>query len=136
MPLTTTAAPPQGAEDVWTRDVLNLGVSPDKLIAKVAQRFTSLGGAVLDNTAVQGISVHPDGVVAELASGGGAMAQLLVDCMGHASAIVRQIRYGLWRPARAQVHAHCAERALRVQARPEARRRVPGGRHAVARLPS
>ncbi len=24
-----------GGEDVWTRDVLNLGVRPDKLIAKV-----------------------------------------------------------------------------------------------------
>ena len=30
-----------GGEDVWTRDVLNLGVRPDKLIAKVLARHAT-----------------------------------------------------------------------------------------------
>ena len=31
-----------GGADVWTRDVLNLGVRPDKLIAKVGQTSKQL----------------------------------------------------------------------------------------------
>ncbi|KAK9803372.1 hypothetical protein WJX72_000257 [[Myrmecia] bisecta] len=34
----------RGGEDVWTRDILNLGVRPDKLIAKVRQCFEGAGG--------------------------------------------------------------------------------------------
>jgi lycopene cyclase CruP len=50
------------------------------------------------------MTVHPDGVRLELASGGssntgvsgvsGVSARLVLDCMGHASPVVRQARWG------------------------------------------
>ena len=86
----------QGSEDVWTRDVLNLGVSPDMLITKVTQRLKELGGVILDNTSVTGITVHPDGVC--MTTGTDSITtKLTVDCMGHASPIVRQIRCDMGR---------------------------------------
>jgi flavin-dependent dehydrogenase len=45
--------------------------------------------------AAAGIQVHPDGVAVGLQQGGGCStltARLLIDCMGHASPVVRQVR--------------------------------------------
>ena len=96
----------QGGEEVWTKDVLNLGVLPDALIRSAAKRFKSAGGVVLDRTAANGAAVHPNGVALDI--GGGeepsseaaepvrnvVSSKLLLDCMGHASPIVRQSRCG------------------------------------------
>lgn len=87
----------QGGEDVWTTNVLNLGVRPDKLIETVKQRFEAAGGVVIDEQAAQGAVVHPDGVSLTLpgdesAERTQATCRLLLDCMGHASPIVRQVR--------------------------------------------
>lgn len=104
-----------GGKDVWTRDVLNLGVSPARLIATVRAKFEAAGGLVLENTGVSGVTIHPQGAAIALggpppqsaaaaAGGGGSAAQqaprvlttrLLLDCMGHASPIVRQLRWGV-----------------------------------------
>jgi 2-polyprenyl-6-methoxyphenol hydroxylase-like FAD-dependent oxidoreductase len=87
-----------GGQDVWTRDVLNIGVSPARLVAAARRRFEAAGGLVLERAALQGAWVHPDGVTLRLAGGGGAeggvTAKLLVDAMGNASPIVRQVRHG------------------------------------------
>lgn len=104
--------PGQGAE-VWTRDVLNLGASPARLVAAVRARFEAAGGRVLERTALQGLRVHPDGVRLQLGGGGGGTggsngaasqqrqqeegsltARLVLDCMGHASPVVQQVRWG------------------------------------------
>jgi len=80
-----------------TADVLNLGVSPSLLLERVKQRFIDMGGVVKEQTRLQGV------VVSE--SLGGALdlgddlepitASLVLDCMGNASPISRQQRYGM-----------------------------------------
>eukprot|EP00892_Ulva_mutabilis_P010734 jgi/Ulvmu1/8032/UM004_0269.1 len=89
----------KGGPDVWTSDVLNLGVSPAKLIETVKQRFEAAGGTIIDEQAAGGAVVHPDGVALRLPDAGPdersqATCRLLLDCMGHASPIVRQVRRG------------------------------------------
>ncbi|KAL4448357.1 hypothetical protein ABPG75_005576 [Micractinium tetrahymenae] len=102
-------APGQGAE-VWTRDVLNLGASPARLVAAARARFEAAGGRVLERTALEGLWVHPDGVRLQLGCSGGSSngstdqqqqqqqgsltSRLVLDCMGHASPIVQQVRWG------------------------------------------
>ncbi|GFR42284.1 hypothetical protein Agub_g3182, partial [Astrephomene gubernaculifera] len=107
--------------EVWTRDVLNLGVRPDALVGLMRRKLESYGGVVLERTALDGISVHPNGCGLSIrpqsagspeASKGTASpgddaadssasstqppltARLVLDCMGHFSPIVRQIRWG------------------------------------------
>jgi lycopene cyclase CruP len=91
----------QGGDPLWTRDVLNLGVKPDILVAAAAERFRKAGGIVLDCTSASGAVVHPDGV--SMAVSGGQLdgddperkdvtCKLLLDSMGHSSPIVRQAR--------------------------------------------
>lgn len=91
--------PSKGAE-VWTRDVLNLGVSPARLVAAARRRFEAAGGRVMEETPLSGVRVHPDGVSLQLGSGSNGegpqqlTAALLLDSMGHASPIVQQVRWG------------------------------------------
>jgi hypothetical protein len=74
-------------------------------ILQVRNKFEALGGTVLEQTGIDGITVHPDG--AQLATTSfsapsssssaasasrGVTARLVIDCMGHASPIVRQLR--------------------------------------------
>ena len=83
----------QGEAEIWTEDVLNLGVRPDVMIPLVAERFRAAGGVVLDKTAATSFTVHDDGVAVGLGDDGERLtARLLLDCMGHASPIVRQLR--------------------------------------------
>jgi flavin-dependent dehydrogenase len=80
-------------KDVWTSNVLNLGVSPEKLIQGARSAFESAGGLVIENMPLTNIWVHPNGV--QVRGTDKAMAaKLLIDCMGHQSPIVRQIRHG------------------------------------------
>ncbi|KAG7670784.1 hypothetical protein Ndes2526B_g01462 [Nannochloris sp. 'desiccata'] len=82
-----------GYKDVWTSDVLNLGVSPEKLIEGARRAFESAGGLVVEKLPLTNIWVHPNGVQVRGADKALA-AKLLIDCMGHQSPIVRQIRHG------------------------------------------
>lgn len=92
----------QGGEEVWTKDVLNLGVSPSKLIELATKRFKENGGVVMDCATASGATVHPNGVALNLSDSqdssngteqpGLVSSKLLLDCMGHASPIVRQNR--------------------------------------------
>lgn len=105
----------QGGEEVWTEDVLNLGVLPDMLIRSAAKRFENEGGVVLDSTSASGAAVHPNGVALDVSGGNESSSEaseskrnvvsskILLDCMGHASPIVRQSRCG----ACTKVHQHC-----------------------------
>ena len=94
-----------GGAELWTRDVLNLGVSPARLVEAARRRFKAAGGRVLERTALAGMAVHPDGVALQLGggSGGGSgagssprqlTARLVLDAMGHASPVVQQVRWG------------------------------------------
>jgi lycopene cyclase CruP len=87
-----------GGEDIWVRDVLNIGVDPQYLLAILKAKFLAAGGYLLENTVFEGITVHPNGV--EIALGQNSAikttltARLAIDAMGHFSPIVQQARQG------------------------------------------
>ncbi|KAL1500610.1 hypothetical protein AB1Y20_013262 [Prymnesium parvum] len=82
-----------GGEDVWLRDVLNVGVRPTDLIGAARERLESLGGEVIERARLERVEVRADGVVLR-AGGREICARLLLDCMGQASPIVAQARQG------------------------------------------
>lgn len=79
-----------------TPDVLNLGVAPGVLIENVKQRFIDAGGTVRESTPIQGIAISEMlGAVVDLGEGVEPISsRLIVDCMGNASPISQQQRYG------------------------------------------
>ena len=78
--------------DFWVRDVLNIGVDPIFLLDTLKAKFLAAGGKLLEQTAFEGATIHPDGVLVEAA--GGLNTRLLIDAMGHFSPIVKQARQG------------------------------------------
>lgn len=80
-----------------TADVLNLGVAPKILIENVKNRFIELGGVVKESTRIQGIDIS-EKLGAAVKVGGDddepITSRLVLDCMGNASPISRQQRYG------------------------------------------
>ena len=53
--------------DIWVEDVLNIGVDPVFLLETLKQRFLAAGGSLFENTPFAGATVHPNGVVVEIA---------------------------------------------------------------------
>ncbi|CAL1407155.1 unnamed protein product [Linum trigynum] len=80
--------------EIWVQDILNLGVSPAKLIDIVKSRFTSLGGVIFESCAVSSIRVFEDIATLQLAGGKILSCQLVLDAMGNFSPVVKQIRSG------------------------------------------
>ncbi|KAG2435517.1 hypothetical protein HYH02_011811 [Chlamydomonas schloesseri] len=98
-PAASSAPSSSRLTEVWTRDVLNLGVRPDALVQLMRSKLEAAGGAVIERAALSGIAVHPNGCALDVQPDGGAgasrvTARLVVDCMGHFSPIVRQVRWG------------------------------------------
>lgn len=83
-----------GGTEVWVKDILNLGVSPEKLIAICKKRFLGAGGVVLEGTGVSKVNVFDDAAVVLLDDGTTLVSRLILDVMGNSSPIVRQIRWG------------------------------------------
>lgn len=86
-----------GSDDVWTQDVLNLGVSPLKLIDKVENKFISSGGVLLEGCSILGITSCPNGASISTQGSNSSTtitARLVIDCMGHNSPMVQQARWG------------------------------------------
>ncbi len=104
-------------QELWVRDTLNIGVDPSLLLEPMKQRFLQAGGTIFEHTQFKGAEVHPDGISIRFgpapgapdvgdanrptALGGGAAAKaapsvlrsrMIIDCMGHYSPIVKQIR--------------------------------------------
>ncbi|XP_049934620.1 uncharacterized protein LOC116257203 isoform X3 [Nymphaea colorata] len=52
----------EGKGDIWVEDILNLGVSPAKLIEVVKQRFINSGGTIYEGSSISTISVYDDSV--------------------------------------------------------------------------
>ena len=52
----------EGGEDIWVRDVLNVGVDPVYLLETLKQAFLTAGGKLLENTPFLKARVAPDGV--------------------------------------------------------------------------
>ncbi|KZV34438.1 hypothetical protein F511_23412 [Dorcoceras hygrometricum] len=53
----------EGKGDIWVTDILNLGVSPARLIEIMRKRFTFLGGAIFEGCGVSNIFVYEDAAV-------------------------------------------------------------------------
>ena len=59
-------------------------------------KFEAAGGKVFERTVAQGVKVHPNGVSLQLqADQHDVTGQLLIDCMGNFSPIVRQVLHCL-----------------------------------------
>ncbi|KAI5683277.1 hypothetical protein M9H77_04505 [Catharanthus roseus] len=84
----------EGKGEIWVEDILNLGVSPAKLIEVVRKRFHSLGGVIFEGCSVSNISIYDNTAVLELSEGRMLSSRLIIDAMGNFSPIVRQIRGG------------------------------------------
>jgi hypothetical protein len=87
-----------GHGSVEVRDVLNLGVSPDVVVTAARRALEAAGGVVVENTGCDALDVYDNGcrlALAGAAAPGPALtARLVLDCMGHASPVVRQARWG------------------------------------------
>ncbi|XP_062152417.1 uncharacterized protein LOC133860808 isoform X1 [Alnus glutinosa] len=84
----------EGKGEIWVEDILNLGVSPAKLIEIVKKRFISLGGVILEGYGVSSICIYDDAAVLQLAEGNILSSRLIIDSMGNFSPVVKQIRCG------------------------------------------
>ena len=92
-----------------TPDVLNLGVAPTLLLERVKERFLALGGTIREQTRLQGICVSETvGAALDIIGSGNnnnnineddpnapITSRLVLDCMGNASPISRQQRFGM-----------------------------------------
>ena len=98
----------QNGQEVWVKDVLNIGVDPVYLLETLKQKFIQAGGLLLENTAFKSAQIHPDGVL--LDSGEQAIkTRLLIDAMGHFSPIIKQVRKGAKPEAVCVVVGSCAQ---------------------------
>ncbi|KAF7815389.1 lycopene beta/epsilon cyclase [Senna tora] len=84
----------QGKGDIWVEDILNLGVSPVKLIEIVKKRFVSLGGVIYEGCSVSSINLYEDAAVLNFAGDKILSSRLIIDAMGNFSPVVKQIRGG------------------------------------------
>lgn len=90
--------------EFWVRDVLNVGVSPVTLLEQIKQKFLAWGGRLLEQAELQGAIVHPNGVripvVQSAGQGLSLTTRLFLDCLGHFSPVVQQLRHqaGLYQP--------------------------------------
>ena len=80
-------------EEVWVKDVLNIGVDPVFLLDTLKEKFLAAGGQLLEKTPFDSAAVHPDGVLVE-AGETFLKTRLLVDAMGNFSPIAKQARDG------------------------------------------
>jgi len=84
--------------ECFTPNVLNLGISPTKLLEIVSKRFTEIGGIIIDESFVKGVIVSEQkGVALDIKPKNEEenlikTSRLLLDCMGNASPITRQVR--------------------------------------------
>ncbi|KAH7533105.1 hypothetical protein FEM48_Zijuj04G0094900 [Ziziphus jujuba var. spinosa] len=80
--------------DIWVKDILNLGISPAKLIEIMKNRFTSMGGVIFEGYSLSSIRIYDDTAVAFLVEGKILSSRLIIDAMGNFSPVVKQIRSG------------------------------------------
>jgi lycopene cyclase CruP len=79
--------------ELWIKDVLNVGVSPKLLIAKIQEKFLSWGGIILENTIFNNAIISENAVTVKTDKQE-LKTKLLIDSMGHFSPIIKQLRKG------------------------------------------
>jgi lycopene cyclase CruP len=80
----------EGGADIWVRDVLNIGVSPVRLLETLKHKFINAGGTLLEDVGFENVIVYTNGIAINQTI----TAKLLLDGMGHFSPIVAQARQG------------------------------------------
>uniref|UniRef100_A0A7N0TBK4 Lycopene beta-cyclase n=1 Tax=Kalanchoe fedtschenkoi TaxID=63787 RepID=A0A7N0TBK4_KALFE len=80
--------------EIWVEDILNLGVSPVKIIDIVKARFQSLGGVIFEGCCLSRLNIYDDTAVVHLSEGKILSGRLIIDAMGNFSPVVKQIRQG------------------------------------------
>lgn len=96
-----------GGDDLWIRDVLNVGIDPIYLLNTLKQRFLASGGELFEQTSFSAAQVAPNGV--QVIAGETTLnTRLLIDAMGHFSPIVQQARQGATPDAVCLVVGTCA----------------------------
>lgn len=80
-----------------TSSVLNLGVAPAILLERVSKTFVKIGGVIKEQTRLQGVCVSESvGSAVDIGEDKEPItARLVLDCMGNASPISAQQRYGM-----------------------------------------
>ncbi len=79
--------------DLWVQDVLNLGVSPRRLLNLLREKFIAWGGQLLEQQGFEQVTIHPNGVQVHTQTAVFS-GRLLIDSMGHFSPLVQQFRHG------------------------------------------
>jgi lycopene cyclase CruP len=83
-----------GGQEVWVRDILNIGVSPKLLIEQIKYNFLKAGGMVLEQAKFHAATVYQNGVEVTIQPKSSEIVTLtgkvLIDAMGHFSPIVQQ----------------------------------------------
>jgi lycopene cyclase CruP len=77
--------------DIWVRDVLNIGVDPVYLLATLKAKFLEHGGRLLEFTACDRVTIHPNGVAMGIGETQ-LTSKLFIDAMGHFSPLAAQAR--------------------------------------------
>ncbi|MEX0267619.1 NAD(P)/FAD-dependent oxidoreductase [Leptolyngbyaceae cyanobacterium UHCC 1019] len=96
-----------GGDEVWVKDVLNIGIDPVYLLETLKQKFLQAGGKLVEQTPFVGAIVHPNGAIVQ-AGNHQFSTRLVLDAMGHFSPIVQQARQGKTPDAVCLVVGSCA----------------------------
>jgi lycopene cyclase CruP len=95
-------------QEIWVENVLNIGVDPVFLLETLKQKFLAANGKLLEETAFQNATIHPNGVAIET-DNQTLTTRLLIDTMGNFSPIAAQARNGEKPEGVCLVVGSCAE---------------------------
>ncbi|MEB3224609.1 MAG: FAD-binding oxidoreductase [Synechococcus sp.] len=82
-----------GGEPLWVENILNIGVSPKRLLDILKEKFLTWGGKIFENNGCTGITVTSQGAIATTTTLT-FRTRLILDGMGHFSPIALQARRG------------------------------------------
>ncbi|ELS03497.1 flavin-dependent dehydrogenase [Xenococcus sp. PCC 7305] len=97
-----------GGQDIWVKDILNIGVDPVYLLETLKNKFIAAGGVLLEKTAFVSATIYNNHVLVN-AGNEKLTTRLLIDAMGHFSPIVKQARQGAKPDAVCVVVGSCAD---------------------------
>jgi lycopene cyclase CruP len=86
--------------ELWVKDILNIGIDPVFLLATLKTKFLAAGGKILEDTRFDRAEIYRDGVavvgttiIGDSSNNICVKGRLLLDVMGHFSAIAKQARW-------------------------------------------
>ncbi|MEM9274682.1 MAG: FAD-dependent oxidoreductase [Cyanobacteria bacterium P01_F01_bin.143] len=97
-----------GGQDIWVKDILNIGVDPVYLLETLKNKFITAGGTLLENTPFTSATIYQNNILIK-AENRQLSTRLLIDAMGHFSPIAKQARKGIKPDAICVVVGSCAD---------------------------